>query len=66
MLHESPVLTDHQVVEYQVRDTFTAPAYIYAQLIQPPDPDTDLAAEPGALWVDALTNPVYLRVQPLA
>ncbi len=65
VLHESPILTDHQVVEYQVHDTFTVPAYIYAQLIQPPDPDTDLAAEPDALWVDALTNPVYFRVEPL-
>ncbi len=65
VLHESLVLTDHQVVEYQVRDTFLLPPYIYAQLIQPPDADTDLVAEPGALWVAALTNPVYLRVQPL-
>jgi hypothetical protein len=65
VLHESPVLTDRQVVEYDLRDTFVAPAYIYVQLIRPPDPDTDLVAEPDALWVEAFTNPVYFRVQPL-
>ena len=46
-------------------DSFVAPAYLYAQLIRPPDPDTDLAAEPDALWVEAFTNPVYFRVKPL-
>ncbi len=55
------VVGDHTVVEYQVRDSFAAPAYLYAQLIVPPDPDEDLEAEPGALWLDAMTNPVFFR-----
>ncbi|HUS15240.1 MAG TPA: CehA/McbA family metallohydrolase [Chloroflexia bacterium] len=65
VLHESLIVTDHQVVEYAMLDTFILPGYVWAQLIQPPDPDVDLASEPGALWVDAMTNPVYFRTRPL-
>jgi hypothetical protein len=27
----------------------------------PPDPDVDLQTEPSALWVDAMTNPIWLH-----
>ncbi|HMA38135.1 MAG TPA: CehA/McbA family metallohydrolase [Chloroflexia bacterium] len=64
VLHESLILSDRQVVEYSVHDSRIRPGYILAQLIAPPAPDVDLAAEPDALWVDALTNPVYFRVVP--
>jgi hypothetical protein len=65
VLHESLILSERQVVEYQVRDTFVLPGYIRAELIAPLDPEVDLATEPGALWVDALTNPVYFRLASL-
>jgi hypothetical protein len=65
VLHESLILNERQVVEYQVRDSFVAPGYIRAELIAPLDPDVDLATEPGALWVDAMTNPVYFRLASL-
>jgi hypothetical protein len=65
-LHESLILTDRQVVEYDITDSFLLPAYLWAQLIAPPDPGVDLAAEPDALWVDAFTNPVYFHAEPLA
>jgi hypothetical protein len=65
VLHESLILSERQVVEYQVRDTFVLPGYIRAELIAPLDPEVDLATEPGALWVDAMTNPVYFRLASL-
>ena len=66
LLEERLIVSSHQVVEYLVENSTLAPEYIRADLIMPPDPDTDLAAEPDALWVNAFTNPVFLRLRPLA
>ncbi|MGI8587567.1 MAG: CehA/McbA family metallohydrolase [Chloroflexia bacterium] len=63
MLHESIIVTDRQVVEHDLLDSFLLPAYIWAALVAPPD--SDLTAEPDALWVDAMTNPVYFALEPL-
>jgi hypothetical protein len=61
VLGQMLVPTDHYVYEYELIHTEAPPTYIRADLIAPPDPDVDLQAEPGALWVDALTNPIWLR-----
>jgi hypothetical protein len=53
--------TDHYVYEYELLHTDAPPAYVRVDLIVPPDPDVDLQAEPGALWVEAMTNPIWLR-----
>ena len=58
-LSASLVPSDHYVYEYRLLDA-DLPAYLRADLIRPPDPGVDEIAEPDALWVEAMTNPIWL------
>ena len=64
VLGETFVPSDRYIYEHQIVHTEAPPPFVRADLIQPLDPEVDLAAEPGALWVDAMTNPVWLLAGP--
>ena len=64
MLGETFVPSDRYIYEHQIVHTEAPPPFVRADLIQPLDPEVDLTAEPGALWVDAMTNPVWLLGGP--
>jgi hypothetical protein len=64
VLAETFVASDRFIYEYRIEHSAALPPFVRADLIQPLDPEVDLAAEPGALWVDAMTNPIWLLSRP--
>jgi hypothetical protein len=64
VVHEAPVLSDDFRAEYLWTEAGAqaarGPAYIRAELIRDPGPDVDLVEEPSALWMEAMSNPVYV------
>lgn len=65
VVHAAPVLSDDFRAEYIWSEAgnlaLKGPAYIRAEVIRDVGPDVDLAAEPSALWMEAMTNPIYVR-----
>jgi hypothetical protein len=64
VLAETFVASDRFIYEHRIEHSAALPPFVRADLIQPLDPDVDLAVEPGALWVDAMTNPIWLLTRP--
>jgi len=63
VVHVAPILADDFRSEYIWSEAGAQaalkPAYIRAEVIRDMGPDVDLDEEPSALWMEAMSNPIY-------
>jgi hypothetical protein len=63
VVHAGPILTGDFRVEYMWTGAGAlaaqGPAYIRAEVIRDMGADVDVENEPSALWMEAMTNPIY-------
>jgi hypothetical protein len=64
VVHAGPILTSDFRVEYLWTEAGVqatrAPTYVRAEVIREMGPDVDVENEPSALWMEAMTNPIYV------
>lgn len=62
--HSAPILSDDFRAEYIWTEAggqaASGPTYIRAEIIRDPGSDVDLAGDPSALWMEAMSNPLYV------